>query len=111
MKNRTISKEPTVMQWLQQDLRALIELHLRCHPEIPVRLHRQDISRQVALRGSRSGGWDTIDLSSASDYVSRNLLEELLAETPLLYPLLATRTGYVEASTVITERLRLTSLN
>jgi hypothetical protein len=98
VKNRTISKESTTLQWLQQDLSGLIVDHIAAHPEIPIYLSSQEKSRRLAMRGSRSGAFDTIDLSNASDSNSCTLLEEVLAETPLLYPLMATRSEFVNVT-------------
>lgn len=95
LKNRTISKESTTLQFLQQDLRGLLMDHLTRHPEIPIYLRRQDLSRQRAMRGSVDGAYDTIDLSNASDSVSCSLLDEVIGETPVYYPLMATRSEHV----------------
>jgi len=96
MKNRTISKEPTTLQWVQQDLKGLIVEHIERHSEIPIYLSDQEKSRKLAVRGSKKGDWDTLDLSSASDSVSCTLLEEVLGDTTLYYPLMATRSTHVE---------------
>lgn len=98
VKNRTISKESTTLQFLQQDLKGLIVDHLTHHPEIPIYLDDQTKSRRLAMRGSCVGEFDTIDLSNASDSVSCTLIGEVLGLTPLYYPLMATRSTQVNVS-------------
>lgn len=97
--NRTISKEPATLQWFQQGVRDQIDSWLSSHSHIPIHLHDQDESRALCLEGSRRGGFDTIDLSKASDYVTLALVEQLFSGTDLLFPLLATRSHYVNVST------------
>lgn len=93
-KNRTISKEPTTLQFLQQDLFAAFDDYFNNHP-CHIDLHDQDRSRKLALKGSRDASYATIDLSSASDSVSLAVLEILFGDLPLYYPLIATRSREV----------------
>lgn len=90
-KNRTISKEPTTLQFLQQDIFQALDDWFTSHPALGISLHDQEASRSLALRGSADGSYATIDLSNASDSVSVALVELMFDDLPILYPLLATR--------------------
>lgn len=90
-KNRTISKEPTTLQFLQQDLFQAMDDYFSEHPWCRINLHDQERSRRLAVEGSRDGSYATIDLSSASDSVSCCLVETLFGDLPFYYPLVATR--------------------
>lgn len=94
-KNRTISKEPTTLQYLQQDLfRAMddwISSHhlLRWH----IDLHDQAKSRKLAQYGSVDGSFATIDMSKASDLVTLPLLRALAPDSALLHAIMETRSS------------------
>lgn len=89
--NRTISKEPTTLQYLQQDVFKALDDYFRQKPELGIDLHDQSRSRTLAELGSCDGSYATIDLSSASDSVSTDLVEFLFGDLPIGYPLMATR--------------------
>jgi hypothetical protein len=94
--NRTISKEPTTLQYLQQDIAAALDDYFAQHPRCGIDLHSQERSRQLARLGSADGSYATIDLSSASDSVSVALVNVLFTGLPVLYPLMATRSLAVD---------------
>lgn len=74
--SRSICTEPTLNMLFQKGIGAVIEEHLR-------RKFRIDLSTQplfnqlLARKGSVDGSYGTIDLSSASDSVSLNLLRSI----------------------------------
>jgi hypothetical protein len=96
VKNRTISKEPTTLQYLQQDVRKALDDYFCSHPELQIDLHDQSFSRHLAVEGSATGSYATVDLSNASDSVSARLVEDIFDGLPLLYPLMATRSRYCD---------------
>ena len=93
---RLISMEPLENQWLQQgQLKAIVpwlEKHrlTRGH----VNFTHQSINRSLALAGSVTGDWVTMDMKDASDRVSLRLVEELFSGTEWLEALKATRSSH-----------------
>jgi hypothetical protein len=80
-KCRTICAEPALLQFCQQALSRELDLTLKlgrmvgCHK---IDLHDQTQNAQLALDGSYwHGDWSTLDLSSASDLLSYELVKEL----------------------------------
>jgi hypothetical protein len=94
--NRTISREPVTLQYLQQDVAAALDDYFRQYCGDFIDLHDQERSRRLAKQGSQDGGYSTIDLSSASDSVTVSLVEAVFSGLPLLYPLMATRSTHVD---------------
>lgn len=94
-RNRTISKEPTTLQYLQQDLFQALDDYFKDELADRIDLHDQTRSRILAQVGSSDGSYATVDLSAASDSVSCSLVSYLFDGMPLLYPLLATRSNFV----------------
>lgn len=92
-KNRLISKEPTMLQFLQQDIFAALDDYF-CSHECHINLHDLSKNHTAALSGSLDGSYATIDLSSASDSVSVALIQEILGELRIYYPLMATRSKF-----------------
>jgi hypothetical protein len=95
---RLISEEPLEIQYIQQGIgRALVD-HLEKEPLTSghVNFRDQGVNRNLALQGSVSGAWSTIDLSAASDRVSLLMVEKLFRGTPLYEPLFATRSHLTE---------------
>lgn len=96
---RTITVEPVLNQFIQQGynshLRKKIEscsVMSRC-----LTLTSQEPNQLLALEGSRTGEWVTIDLSSASDRLSTELVEVAFAHRPrFLSGILACRTPFVQ---------------
>lgn len=101
VKNRTISAEPTVLQYLQQDLFNVMDEWFNATRPINehINLHDQTRSAKACLRASREGALASIDLSAASDSVTCELIELLLRGTnfdDLLRGLMTTRSTCVE---------------
>jgi hypothetical protein len=93
---RLISCEPLELQWIQQGLQRaiypLVEKHrlTRGH----VNFTNQEVNRQLALEGSRTRKYVTLDMKDASDRVSLRLVEELFCGTSLLQALKACRSDF-----------------
>lgn len=86
-KLRSISMEPASLQFVQQGvMRALYRFFkkqkfLKNH----IKLEDQFLNRSLAYDGSITNKYATIDLSSASDLVSYDLVKRLFCTTPELY--------------------------
>lgn len=95
-KSRSICREPNVFMWAQQAvLRRLLEgMKSGRVAERFIDLADQSKNRRLAQYGSLTGEIDTIDLSSASDSVSVDLVKRIFPND-VLYWLLATRTSKV----------------
>lgn len=91
LKNRTISKEPVSLQWCQQGLQFGLDEYFHSHPELRIDLHHQEYSRNLCMRGSETGEFDTLDLSKASDSVTLELVRGMFRYTDLLNALIAVR--------------------
>ena len=92
---RVISCEPLEYQWIQQGLGRAIVARLEAHRLTRgfVNFTNQEINRELALEGSTSQEWVTLDMKDASDRVSNELVKSLFAYCPqLLEALQATRT-------------------
>lgn len=101
---RGITIEPLVNQFGQQGLNiALRDAITRC----PVMrqcldLNRQETNQKLALDGSRTGEWATIDLSSASDLLSLSLVKRVFRNSPLfLEQAISCRSNLVEIDKTI----------
>lgn len=95
-KSRSICMEPAGRMFLQQEVfRWLNESIRRGQLSRIVNLSDQDRNRQYAQAGSYSQSCDTIDLSSASDRVSYDLVKRIFPRK-ILYYLVATRTNEVD---------------
>lgn len=102
--NRSISKEPAVLQFFQQGVADSIHSWVAKHRvafsdrRLPLSAiycrERQDLSAEMARLGSIFGDYATIDLSAASDSVTLELVKALFRGTPLLRGLIATRSDY-----------------
>jgi len=92
---RTICMEPNVYMFAQQ---AVLDRLLHAIEDGPARrfidIQNQARNKELAWYGSISGEIDTIDLSSASDSVSVELVKGIFPRE-VLYDLLATRTSSV----------------
>lgn len=75
--SRSICTEPILNMFFQKGIGAVLEDLLSY--EFRINLDKQPIfNRRMAQKGSVDGSYGTIDLSSASDSVSLNLLKEVL---------------------------------
>lgn len=90
---RTISMEPTTLQFLQQGIWRAIDSSVQRSAYLRSRIGFRDQSRnqRLAQAGSLLRNYCTIDLSSASDSVSYSLVKQLFRGTPLLRYLVSTR--------------------
>lgn len=90
---RLISCEPLEFQWMQQGLARALVKHIESHPLTRghVNFTSQEVNRELALLGSSSGQYVTLDMKEASDRVSCKLVESLFGN-PLLKCLMALRT-------------------
>jgi hypothetical protein len=104
---RLISKEPLELQWIQQGLRRALYAHLESHPLTKgfVNFTDQSINRRLALAGSRTQKYVTLDMKDASDRVTLQLVETLFAGTALLEALLASRSAFTQLPDGRTVRL------
>lgn len=86
---RTISKEPTTLQFLQQGIWKCLRSYIHKHPVLKshIDFRHQDKNSRLAIRSSRTHQYATIDLSSASDTVTYQLVKAVFRNTPL-YPFL-----------------------
>lgn len=98
-KSRSICMEPNSFMFAQQGvLRLLLSSVRKGIVRRFVNIEDQSRNRDLSRYGSRSGTIDTIDLSSASDSVSVELVRSIFSKK-LLYYLLATRTSSVRTPT------------
>lgn len=90
---RAISMEPCLLQFLQQGIKDQLYRNFEMSPYLRDSIHLRDsgFNRRLALEGSRNGQWATIDLSSASDTVSSDLVSRGCVGTTWFRPLMSTR--------------------
>ncbi len=97
---RTITIEPVVRQFVQQGFNAVLRENITRCSVLRNSLDLTDQSRnsRLALEGSRTGLWATIDLKSASDLLSLRLVEMVFRHRPLfLSGLVDCRSSEVES--------------
>lgn len=97
---RLIAAEPTAHQWIQGGIQRWLEERVqRSVLRHSIDFGRQDLSKDLALRGSSHGRLATIDLSSASDRLTTRLVEYVFqSNRSLLDALHACRTRVCEVS-------------
>ena len=85
-KPRLICIEENEMQYLQQGLKSLMYDVIENHPltKGKVNFTRQDINQNLALESSASRENSTIDMSEASDRISRLLVEKIFSKCPIM---------------------------
>ncbi len=82
---RIIAIEPTAMQYAQQALATMLVEEIGLSPVSPmIGFDDQIPNQEMAAEGSLTGELATLDLSSASDLVSNQLVIEALARFPHL---------------------------
>jgi hypothetical protein len=94
---RTISMEPSTLQYFQQGVWGCLDRHMSTHSCISehVSIHDQSVNRRLASIGSANqGSYATLDLSAASDLVSWELVRHVFRGTPLLAACYATRSRF-----------------
>lgn len=94
-KLRTISMEPTTLQWYQQGFGRKIVRIIHSHRYLRrrINLYEQELNRDLAWEGSLDGIYSTIDLSAASDSVSYRLVKKWFHGTSLIAPMVCTRSS------------------
>lgn len=75
--SRTILVEPTINSWFQQGIGRMIRHRLK---PFGIDLDDNSVNRRLAHLGSVTDDLATVDLSSASDLISKKLVEDLLPE-------------------------------
>jgi hypothetical protein len=97
-KARGICIEENEIQWLQQALRLALVRRLESHPLTKGRVNftSQQINRDMALISSQTGQHATLDMSSASDRISRKLVSYLFSKTQILDHILACSTETIK---------------
>jgi len=90
---RTISMEPATLQYCQQGVWREIDRVVSSSSFLRSRIgfHEQTRNQRLAKEGSVNRNYATIDLSSASDSVSYELVKRLFRGTKLLRFIMATR--------------------
>jgi hypothetical protein len=94
-KLRGISAEPVELMYFQQGVYRSIETSIRktLFSQV-INLRDQNASRMLALSGSKYNNLVTIDLSSASDSVTLQLVKDVFGSSSLTRWLLATRSTH-----------------
>jgi hypothetical protein len=94
-KLRGISAEPVELQFFQQAVfRSLERAIKKSYLKDVINLRDQDISRDMARRASYDRKLSTIDLASASDSVTLQLVKDIFGSSNLTRWLLATRSTH-----------------
>lgn len=89
---RSISKEPCSLQYFQQGvMHQLVDMINSSDLGRHVDLGHQEFSRSMARKGSVSGKYATIDLSDASDSVTKTLVKRIFRNSTLRNLLFCTR--------------------
>lgn len=91
---RLISCEPLEVQWIQQGLGRALQAQIETsrYTRGHVNFTDQLVNRRLALEGSKTSEWVTLDMKEASDRVRLDLVERLFSGHPrLLEALKATR--------------------
>lgn len=107
-KKRTISYEPIALQYFQQGIRDDLYYHLERDEwwSKRVKFSDQSRSRELARISSLSGSYATIDLSSASDSVTLDLVKRIFGNTELARWLIATRSTGTRCTTETIEDVK-----
>jgi hypothetical protein len=95
---RLISKEPLELQWIQQGIQRALYSWIESHQLTRGRVNFTDqrINRRLALVGSRTQKFVTLDMKDASDRVTLKLVERLFSGTTLFDALIASRSAYTQ---------------
>jgi hypothetical protein len=73
--DRVIAIEPGLNLWFQKAIGSMIRKRLLVHG---INLNSQEINQRLACKGSKDSSLATVDFSSASDTISRKLIETVL---------------------------------
>lgn len=84
---RGITVEPLMKQFYQQGMNGLLRRSIERCPVLSKSLSLTDQSKnqELALAGSRTGEWATIDLSSASDLLQLEAVESAFWNQPIVF--------------------------
>lgn len=95
-KSRIISEESASRQWIQQGIAREMVERAKWSPLTRGQIHFKDqtVNQRLALEGSESGKWATIDWSSASDRIYRSVCKALL-QPRVFHALDAARSAYI----------------
>lgn len=93
--SRSICTEPTLNMFYQLGLASMLEGRLRSYFGISM-AHQPDLNRDLARLGSVDGSWSTIDLESASDSVSCELVRKIFPDwfAKVLFDIRSPKTVY-----------------
>ena len=85
-KPRGICIEENETQWCQQAVKGLLYKHIESHPMTKgyINFTDQKVNQLLAITSSADRSMSTIDMSEASDRISRNLVFSLFRDTSLL---------------------------
>lgn len=96
---RTITVEPVVRMFVQQGYNAVLRSAIHADPILSqcLALTSQEQNQKLALEGSRTGYWATLDLKAASDKLSLQIVKQVFHHKPLfLEGVLKCRSSHVE---------------
>lgn len=93
-KKRIVSAEPITNMYYQQALASQLDAMFRYDKRWNVDLHDQTHNQRLAMKGSATLHYATIDLSSASDSVTLTLIKEIFEGTGVLNDWLRCRTRF-----------------
>jgi len=95
---RTISKEPASLVYFQEAVKDMIVSYVKKHPVLKshIDFSNQELNGELALVGSSNGALATVDLSSASDCVTKTLVKSVFYHTPLYPALVSLRSNSVK---------------
>lgn len=101
---RTITVEPLLNQYIQQGLNTVLRQEIEKCSILRQCLSLTDQSKnqKLALEGSQTGYWTTIDLSSASDLLSVKLVKIIFGpHSDFLSSLMSSRSTVIESEKLI----------
>lgn len=104
--NRTITVEPVLNQFVQQGLNEQLRYAILKCPILRqcLALSDQTKNQQLALEGSRTGKWATIDLKAASDLLSLKLVKLVFgSHEPFLTHAIDCRTPKIDNDNLVVE--------
>lgn len=95
---RSISKEPATLMYLQQGVARVLVDYIHNHSDLSrhIDLRDQSLNAALAISSSADHRYATIDLSSASDTVTTELVKAVFHGTPVYPYLVALRSRTVE---------------
>ncbi len=106
---RTITVEPLLNQFRQQGLNTVLRNHISSDSilRLSLDLTNQEANQKLALEGSLYDNWATIDLKSASDLLSVQLVEAVFGhQNSFFEAMMDSRSSEVECSLEATTHLR-----